>query len=101
MPNFCQRASCTNQAREGSRYCEPHSVRRGVTAKQQRVLDFVKSFMVINDYPPTVREIGDALNIASTNTVAHYLNMLQEQGLITRDPHIARGLRILEAVNEH
>lgn len=80
-------------------FCDVHAVKRGVTAKQRRVLDFVKTFIVSNHYPPTVREIADALGIGSTNTVAHYLTMLQEYGLIQREPGIARGLTILEVGN--
>lgn len=95
MVTFCQRIDCTAHAQEGSRYCERHSSRR-VTVKQQRVLDFVKSFTAANQYPPTVREIGDALGIASTNTVAQYLYRLELSGLIYREPGTARGLRILE-----
>lgn len=98
MINFCQRLTCTEHAKEGSRYCEQHS-RKHVTAKQQRVLYFVRTFTAHNPYGPTVREIGDALGIGSTNTVAHYLAMLEDAGLIERTPGVARGLKILEVGN--
>ena len=95
MVTFCIRINCTAHAKEGSRYCEAHSIRR-ITAKQQRVLDFVKAYIAKNQYPPTVREIGDGLNIASTNTVAYFLEQLQVFGLIYREPGTPRGLRITE-----
>ncbi len=72
-----------------------------VSAKAKRVLEFVRTFTALNEYPPTVREIGNALNIASTNTVAYHLNQLEAAGLIERTPGLARGLKIMQSEVEN
>lgn len=54
----------------------------GVT-KRQEILSFIKAFRAANDYPPSIREIGAATNLASTSTVHHHLTELERDGLIT------------------
>ncbi len=95
---FCQRVTCTELAQAGSRLCSRHS-HRTVTVKAQQVLDFVRTFTATNQYPPTVREIGRALHIGSTNTVAYHLNSLEAAGLIERTPEVARGIKVVEVGN--
>lgn len=66
------------------------------TARQLEVLSSIQSFALEHGYPPTLRELGDLLDIASTNGVADHLSALEAQGLIERDPIKSRGMRILE-----
>lgn len=50
--------------------------------------------MTKNGYPPSIREIGAAIGVASTNTVKHYMDRLREQGEIIGPPGIPRAFRL-------
>ncbi len=65
-----------------------------LSERQQKILEFVKSFTLDNGYPPTIREIGKAVNISSTSVVNYNLDALQRAGLITRDRTVSRGIRL-------
>lgn len=64
--------------------------------RQSNILDFIKYFTLENGYPPTIREIGQAVKISSTSVVNYNLNVLQREGLIYRDKTVSRGLRVVE-----
>lgn len=64
--------------------------------RQQRILAFIHSFVEDNGYPPSIREIGEAVGISSTSVVNYHLKALQRQGLIQRDPAVSRGLKLVE-----
>lgn len=66
------------------------------TSKQEEIYKFLKSYTENKGYPPSVREIGDAVNLSSTSTVHGHLKKLQEKGLIKRDPTKPRAIEILE-----
>ena len=67
-----------------------------LTAKQQMVLDFLKTEIRRNGYPPTVREICDAVGLSSTSTVHSHLETLERKGHIRRSPAKNRSTEILE-----
>ncbi|MBN1679523.1 MAG: transcriptional repressor LexA [Anaerolineae bacterium] len=67
-----------------------------LSARQKKILKFIKSFLDKHGYPPTIREIGEAVNIASTSVVNYNLNKLVERGFIERAPEVSRGLRLVE-----
>ncbi|MCL2387193.1 MAG: transcriptional repressor LexA [Defluviitaleaceae bacterium] len=67
-----------------------------LTAKQQTILDFLKSEIKRNGYPPTVREICDAVGLSSTSTVHAHLETLEKKGYIRRSPTKNRSTEILE-----
>ncbi|MCL1863342.1 MAG: transcriptional repressor LexA [Defluviitaleaceae bacterium] len=67
-----------------------------LTAKQQMVLDFLKSEIRKNGYPPTVREICTAVGLSSTSTVHAHLETLERKGYIRRSPAKNRSTEILE-----
>jgi len=67
-----------------------------LTAKQQMILDFLKSEIRQNGYPPTVREICDAVGLSSTSTVHAHLETLERKGYIRRSPAKNRSTEILE-----
>ena len=69
---------------------------QALTAKQQMVLDFLKSEIRQNGYPPTVREICDAVGLSSTSTVHAHLETLERKGYIRRSPAKNRSTEILE-----
>ena len=66
-----------------------------LTERQEDVLNFVKSFIVSHGYPPTVREIGKALNTSSPATVHAHLNNLEKKGFIRKDNSKNRAIELL------
>jgi repressor LexA len=67
-----------------------------LSERQRKILDFIKSFSLNNGYPPTIREIGEAVEISSTSVVNYNLNALQKEGHIIRDRTVSRGIRLTE-----
>ena len=65
-----------------------------LTPRQREVLEFVESQVAHRGYPPTVREIGEALGLSSSSTVHAHLAALQDKGYLTRDPTKPRALEI-------
>ena len=67
-----------------------------LTIRQKQALDFI--VMATNELgcPPTIREIGDALGISSTNGVRYLLGALAQKGYIRRRPHVSRGIELME-----
>jgi repressor LexA len=68
---------------------------RALTARQRRVLSVIESRLAAEGRPPTLREIGLELGIASTNGVRDHLQALIEKGYIRRDERSARGIQVL------
>lgn len=71
-----------------------------LSERQRKILNFVKSFTVDNGYPPTIREIGKAVNISSTSVVNYNLDALQRSGHIIRDRTVSRGIRLSEGLED-
>ncbi|MCL2405519.1 MAG: transcriptional repressor LexA [Defluviitaleaceae bacterium] len=67
-----------------------------LTAKQQMILDFLKTETRQNGYPPTVREICDGVGLSSTSTVHAHLETLERKGYIRRSATKNRSTEILE-----
>lgn len=67
---------------------------------QQRVLDFVRAHIRRHGFPPTYREIGDALGFASPNAARRHLDALQRKGAIELPAHTARGIRVVGGSGE-
>lgn len=65
-----------------------------LTERQTQVLDFLKSYQRKYHKPPTFKEIGEALNLKSSNAVFKQINALVQKGYIKRDKGLARGLYI-------
>ncbi|RDU38658.1 repressor LexA [Neobacillus piezotolerans] len=68
-----------------------------ISKRQQEILDFIKGEVKRKGYPPSVREIGEAVGLASSSTVHGHLERLELKGLIRRDPTKPRAIEILEA----
>jgi repressor LexA len=62
----------------------------------ESILDFLNSYQEENGYPPSIREIGDRINVSSTSQVSFYLNKLREKEYIEKSAHQSRSLRITE-----
>ena len=66
----------------------------GLTPRQQRVLSHIKDCLEARGYPPSMREIGEAVGLTSTSSVSHQLRVLQEKGYLKRDPNRPRALEV-------
>jgi repressor LexA len=67
-----------------------------LTKRQQEVLDFVRAQIQRQGYPPSVREIGEAVGLSSSSTVHSHLSALEAKGYIRRDPTKPRALELLD-----
>lgn len=67
-----------------------------LSERQERILEFFFDFQQSHDYPPTIREIGQAVEISSTSVVNYNLNRLEDMGFIKRERTVSRGIRLLE-----
>lgn len=68
---------------------------RGLTGRQRQILDFILSEMHRKGYPPSVREIGQAMGLTSSSTVHSHLASLEKKGYLRRDPTKPRALEVL------
>ncbi len=67
-----------------------------ISAKQQEILEFIKENILHKGYPPSVREICDAVKLKSTSSVHAHLETLEKNGYIRRDPTKPRTIEILD-----
>ncbi|WP_121390182.1 transcriptional repressor LexA [Actinokineospora cianjurensis] len=65
--------------------------------RQRQVLEVIRSWVQRNGYPPSVREIGEAVGLTSTSSVAYQLRALEEKGYLRRDPNRPRAIGVLAA----
>ncbi|GAA3476177.1 transcriptional repressor LexA [Streptomyces yanii] len=75
----------------------PRGVRlnaEGLTDRQAAIVDFIEREVTRQGYPPSMREIGQAVKLKSTSSVAHQLAALEGKGLLYRDPHRPRAYRV-------
>ena len=68
---------------------------RNLSDRQRRILEFVARYTGEHGYPPSIREIGQAVGISSTSVVDYNLRALERQGLIRRDREVSRGLGLV------
>lgn len=71
-----------------------------LSRRQQDILDFIKDEVSKRGYPPSVREIGEAVGLASSSTVHGHLSRLEKKGYIRRDPTKPRAIEIIGAEKE-
>jgi repressor LexA len=69
---------------------------RELTSRQEQVLDFIRAEIHRRGYPPSVREIGEAVGLSSSSTVHSHLAALESKGFIRRDPSKPRALEVLD-----
>src|SRR5436305_3697858 len=67
-----------------------------LTKRQREIIDFIKRYSSRHGYPPTVRDIGKAVGLASSSTVHAHLANLEKLGLLRRDPSKPRALELLD-----
>lgn len=66
-----------------------------VSKRQEAILEFIKEQVRLKGYPPSVREIGEAVGLASSSTVHGHLSRLEGKGLIRRDPTKPRAIEVI------
>jgi len=70
--------------------------RPALTARQQKILDAIRTEIEQKGYPPPMRQIGDMLGLASLSSVTHQLGRLETMGYIRRDPKLPRAIEVLD-----
>jgi repressor LexA len=71
-----------------------------LTKRQQEIFDFIRKYSAKYGYPPTVRDIGKAVGLASSSTVHAHLSNLEKIGLLRRDPSKPRAIELLDRAVE-
>ena len=69
----------------------------GLTLRQKRVLEVIRDWVERFGYPPSVREIGEAVGLTSTSSVAYQLRALEKRGYLRRDPNRPRAVGVMAA----
>jgi repressor LexA len=67
-----------------------------LTERQTKILDYIRYVTRVRSYPPSVREIGEAVGLSSSSTVHNHLNQLERRGLIKRDPSKSRTVQLVQ-----
>nr|WP_233224255.1 transcriptional repressor LexA [Amycolatopsis sp. BJA-103] len=80
---------------------EVYEVDETLTVRQQQVLDVIKMWVSRFGYPPSVREIGEAVGLTSTSSVSHQLQALQRKGYLRRDPNRPRAVGVLATTDDN
>jgi repressor LexA len=100
-------SGASNRGQSGDR--EPATVREipdgppdaaGLTPRQRRVLEVISDSVQRRGYPPSMREIGEAVGLTSTSSVAHQLSTLQKKGFLRRDPNRPRAVEVKVPAHE-
>ncbi len=82
---------CEKSRREGEKMATGK-----ISAKQQEILEYIKSEILAKGYPPAVREICEAVHLKSTSSVHAHLETLEKNGYIRRDPKKPRAIEIVD-----
>lgn len=72
----------------------PRAAEGELTDRQAAIVGYIEQTVARQGYPPSMREIGQAVQLASTSSVAHQLMTLENKGVIYRDPHTPRAYRV-------
>ena len=67
-----------------------------VTARQRQVYEFICRYLETNNQPPTIAEIGGQFQMTSSASVHSILSALEREGLISRIPHVSRGIELIK-----
>ena len=68
--------------------------------RQSRILEYIRHVSRTRNYPPSVREIGEAVGLSSSSTVHNHLNQLERRGMIRRDPSKSRTVQLVKDARE-
>ena len=67
----------------------------GLTPRQRLILETIRATVEKRGYPPSIREVGEAVGLASTSSVSHQMRMLESKGFLRRDPNRPRALEVI------
>ena len=67
-----------------------------VTARQRRVLDYIRRYFEVHGEPPTIAEIGKEFGMSSSASAHHVVSILEREGLIRRIPNVSRGIELVK-----
>lgn len=81
----------------GTEASRPRAVDGGLTERQRTILEVIRASVTSRGYPPSIREIGDAVGLTSTSSVAHQLRTLERKGYLRRDPNRPRAVDVRAA----
>src|SRR4051812_28003283 len=82
--------------REQKEVAKHMDIGKDLTKRQQEIFDFIKRYSARYGYPPTVRDIGKAVGLASSSTVHAHLANLEKVGMLRRDPSKPRAIELLD-----
>lgn len=71
-----------------------------LSQRQRQILDHIKNHHMQKGYPPSVREIGEAIGLSSSSSVHFHLNVLENKGYLRRDPTKPRAIEILDTAGD-
>lgn len=71
---------------------------RGMTSREKSIVEYIRQKLKESGYPPTVREISEAVGLRSTSTVHSYLGRLERLGIIRRNPASSRAIELTEDI---
>ena len=74
---------------------QPGGRSSSLTERQRTILDVIRTSVTTRGYPPSIREIGDAVGLTSTSSVAHQLRTLEKKGYLRRDPNRPRAIEVV------
>jgi repressor LexA len=72
----------------------------GLSKRHELILKFLAKFQDENGYSPSIREIGESIDVTSTSLVDYYLKQLEEKGYISREQHISRSICLLKDITQ-
>jgi repressor LexA len=84
----------TPAARGAVPFPDPSPDAAGITPRQRRILEVIRDSVERRGYPPSVREIGEAVGLTSPSSVSYQLATLQKKGLLRRDPNRPRAVDV-------
>ena len=70
----------------------------GLSERHRKIMEFLTKFQESNGYSPSIRQIGDSIEVKSTSLVDYYLNQLHEMGYIDREDRISRSIRVVKPI---
>ena len=71
-----------------------------LSPRQREILEVIKKGITLKGYPPSVREIGEAVGLTSSSTVHNHLTVLEQKGYIRRDPTKPRAIEVFDSTSE-
>ncbi len=83
---------CSRQATQGHTVTDRHDL----TDRQRQILDLISATVRDRGYPPSVREIGEAVGLSSPSTVHSHLSALERTGYLRRDPSKPRAIEVID-----